>query len=400
MIYSDNFKNYIAFEEKYYEGFKDAHHFENIGWSLGNACPYKCKHCYSSMVRKSGKNLCKSDIDKIISQINKLPVKTVNLGGNEPWFTCGLEGKSLLPYILTKLHDCDYKIGITTSGITLLNIKKYAPDVLGYINDIDISLDHSVAGLHNKNRGADIYKLAIEALKIAQEASIEHSIIMCAMKWNFTIENLNGMLDLCKKYDANLRFNVLKPLEKNHMNFYLPADQFYEGYQYLLNKCDTIDISEPRLSALVKNEKKVCQCGTSSLRIPSITEDGIVYVSPCIYMHDFKVGDLLEDDILEIVSSRPFVEMRIRNYLSSMIPGCIGCERHPYCRGGCTAQAYLVNFWKTGIRTLNVKETDCWRDLNPDVNIDGFQRFQGDEKQLVHQNYLCTWIGKVREDVK
>lgn len=267
MIYSEKFNEYIGFEEEYYSDFVDYHNFENIGWSLGNACPYKCKHCYSSMIRNSSRNLEKSDIDRIISQISKLPVKTVNLGGNEPWFTNGLKGESLLPYILEKLHDHEYKIGITTSGITLINIKKYKPEMLKFINDIDISLDHSVAKLHNNNRGSDIYKLAMEALKIAQEASIDHSIIMCAMKWNFKIDNLKGMLELCKKYDANLRFNILKPLEKNHMNYYLPAEQFYTGYQYLLSKCDTIDISEPRLSALVKNEKKVCQCGTSSLRV-------------------------------------------------------------------------------------------------------------------------------------
>ena len=107
-------------------------------------------------------------------------------------------------------------------------------------------------------------------------------------------------------------------------------------------------------------------------------------------MHDFKVGNLLEDDILDIINSRPFVEMRIRNYLSSMIPGCESCERHSFCLGGCAAQAYLVNFWKTGIRTLNVKEADCWKDLNFDVNIGGYKRIQDDEKQLVHQNYLCS----------
>lgn len=28
---------------------------KNIGWTLGNDCPCKCKHCYSMSVREKGK---------------------------------------------------------------------------------------------------------------------------------------------------------------------------------------------------------------------------------------------------------------------------------------------------------------------------------------------------------
>lgn len=32
---------------------------KNIGWTLGNDCPCKCKHCYSMSVREKGKILPK-----------------------------------------------------------------------------------------------------------------------------------------------------------------------------------------------------------------------------------------------------------------------------------------------------------------------------------------------------
>lgn len=398
MIYNKHFSEYLEFDKKLLKDYEDKHCIENIGWSLGNACPYKCKHCYSHMIRSS-KSLTKDEIDIIVEQINKLPVKTVNLGGNEPWFTNGLKGESLLPYIIEKLYKNNYKIGITTSGITIINLKKFAPETLQYINDVDISIDHYIEKLHNDNRGADVYKLGLEALKIVKEEKIDRSIIMCAMKWNFTIDNLKGMLELCKKYDANIRFNVLKPLEKYHMDLCLSAQQFYDGYQFLLNYCDTIDITEPRLSAITKKAKTVnCPCGTSSLRIHSITEEGVVYVSPCIYLHDFKVGDLLKDDILDIVNSQPFKEMRKRNYLKKNIKGCEQCEWQEFCGGGCAAQAYLVEYWKTGRRTLNVKEIDCLKEQNKEIHLDNFNLLKNEDKNLVHQNYLCTWIGRVKNN--
>ena len=48
---------------------------KNIGWTLGNDCPCKCKHCYSFSVRQKGKNLTKEIVDKVIEQIEKLNKK-------------------------------------------------------------------------------------------------------------------------------------------------------------------------------------------------------------------------------------------------------------------------------------------------------------------------------------
>ena len=61
----------------------------NIGWTLGNDCPYKCKHCYSMSAREKGMDLTNDIVDKVISQLKKIKPKTINLGGNEPIFTNG-----------------------------------------------------------------------------------------------------------------------------------------------------------------------------------------------------------------------------------------------------------------------------------------------------------------------
>ena len=99
---------------------------KNIGWTLGNVCPYKCKHCYSLSAREEGCNLTVEMIEKVIYQISKLKVETVNLGGNEPIFTNGINPKdSLLPYIITRLVEEGYKVGLTTSGITAIYLAKY-----------------------------------------------------------------------------------------------------------------------------------------------------------------------------------------------------------------------------------------------------------------------------------
>lgn len=92
---------------------------ENIGWTLGNDCPYRCKHCYSMSARKKGRNLTIEIVDRVVEQIKRLGAKTINLGGNEPLFTNGPEPeRTMLPYIIRKLVSAGVDVGLTTSGIS------------------------------------------------------------------------------------------------------------------------------------------------------------------------------------------------------------------------------------------------------------------------------------------
>lgn len=366
----------------------------NIGWSLGNFCPCKCNQCYSTSVRNKGCDITVEIIDRILVAISKLGAKTVNIGGNEPWFTNGATGKSLLPYILKKLSDLKVIIGITTSGISLLKLYKEAPEEFKLLNDVDISLDSPIRGEHNQNRNADVYDFALESLKIAQDNDLERSIIVCAMNWNFNKERIDGFLEIARKYNANIRFNMLKPMVPEHLEQLIDISSFYNNYSYLINNCETVDITEPRLSAIVNNtDSKRCPCGRTSLRIHSITPDGRIPVSPCVYLHDYKVGNLLKDDILDIVSSEPFKEFRRRNQNPDVIDGCKDCEYIKICGGGCAAKAYMYNLLTTGNRSIYVKEPNCPKDYKDNVDVSYFN-FSNKNKSLVHMDYLCTWIGK------
>jgi len=109
-------------------------------------------------------------VDIVIQQIEKLKVETVNLGGNEPIFTNGLNvHESMLPYILKELNKRNIKVGITTAGISLIALKNTYPECLKLLNDVDISFDSPYEKEHNENRGGDVYKYAIQALEICKE---------------------------------------------------------------------------------------------------------------------------------------------------------------------------------------------------------------------------------------
>ena len=54
---------------------------KNIGWTLGNDCPCKCKHCYSFSVRQKGKNLTKI-IAQLVQRLEEMTRAHVEAGKN------------------------------------------------------------------------------------------------------------------------------------------------------------------------------------------------------------------------------------------------------------------------------------------------------------------------------
>lgn len=372
---------------------------ENIGWTLGNDCPYRCTHCYSMSARRKGRNLERWMVDRIVAQLARLGVKTVNLGGNEPIFTNGMNiRESLLWYIIDRLVDTGIHVGLTTSGVSLIQLERHFASYVPMLNDIDVSFDSPFPDEHNRNRGGVLFPGAVEALEICRRHDIDRTIIMCAMAWNFTPAHIDAIADLARRYETNIRINPLKPVERAHMDVLPDTRAFYDGFSRLMAHCDQIDLGEPLLASATGHRGAGCPCGRTSFRIHSITPDGRVPVSPCVYLHDFKVGNLLTDDIFEIVGSPQFRSFRRRNGNPEVIPGCAGCSLIETCRGGCAARSYLHHLFEAGERTLFVKDPYCLRDYAARVEgaVPPFPQNPRlpTDKILVHRDYLCTWIGR------
>lgn len=390
----------VRYLDEHPELSQSKYNYKNVGWSLGNECPLKCLQCYSRSAREKGANLSKDIVNSVVDQLADLGSETINLGGNEPFYTNGLDPKaSLLPYIIDRIREKGMKVGITTSGITLIMLEKFHPGYIEKINDIDISLDSPIAEEHDKNRGQKgIYSMAIKGIELAVKYNIPRTIIMCAMNWNFNEDRILKLIDLAKKYDANVRFNPMKPIEPQHMELILTPEQFYQGLAIVLRYCNPIDLSDPMWAAssgVSPESVSGCPCGVSSFRIHSITPLGTISISPCVYLHDYKYGNILKQPIKEIIESIPFQAFRRRKANPEAIDGCKGCNLIYTCGGGCASRSYLHGLHENGDdkRTLFGKDPYCIRDVDiKKYHLPQSLKIVESEHQLVHQGYLCTGI--------
>lgn len=370
----------------------------NVGWTLGNDCPYRCTHCYSMSARQKGQNMTRASIGRIVSQLSLNGIETVNLGGNEPLFTNGPNPKNtLLPFIIRELVAAGIEVGLTTSGITLLYLHRHYRAEFELLNDVDVSLDSPFEQEHNTNRGARLYHQAIEALRLCQDLGKPHTVIMAGMVWNFTLGHLDALVTLAAGLDANVRINPVKPVEPQHMDIALPPGMYFQGFERLMQLCDPVDLGEPPIAALTDYQQaRRCPCGRTSFRIHSITPDGHIYVSPCVYLHDYKsVHDLLQDDLADIINSPQFRVFRQRNANPERIEGCSGCALLSKCGGGCVARSYLHHLHSTGERTMLARDPYCPIQVAPTQVFPQKPQLNTTEK-LVHMDYLCTWIGRPR----
>ena len=61
------------------------------------------------------------------------------------------------------------------------------------------------------------------------------------MNWNFTKDRIDALIELARKYDSNIRFNILKPIQPQHFKLVPTKEQVLENYKYLFEKCDTVE---------------------------------------------------------------------------------------------------------------------------------------------------------------
>jgi radical SAM protein with 4Fe4S-binding SPASM domain len=139
-------------------------------------------------------------------------------------------------------------------------------------------------------------------------------------------------------------------------------------------------------------------------------------VSPCVFLHQLKVGDLLTEELRDIVGRPEFLALAARR---SQVPAACrdrDCPLLQACRGGCAARTLLHGTSREGPHdppgnpgiaadlwaALHRPDPFCPADAidagNPDAAPLPCTLEVARESLRIHDGYLCTYIGTPRRE--
>jgi radical SAM protein with 4Fe4S-binding SPASM domain len=365
--------------------------FKNVGWTVGSYCNASCDHCYSRRARSNSVELTRADIDCIVEKLAAFGVQTVNLGGNEPAFTHGPRlSDSMLPYIIERLTGAGMVVGLTTNGTSFAWLDANHRDALVLLNDVDFSLDSPYERDHDASRGAALHRAVVLGVQRAGELGIDRGMAVCGMRSTLNPETVAAFLALAKLLGCELRVNTLKPVVPALRDQAPTVGQFYAGFSFLMHNTRCVSLGESCLGAVLGSSEHGCPCGTSSFRIGAKTLEGRIPVSPCVYLTELGAGDLLTEELPDILRRSAFRAVKSRRDHLPKACRDVDCDFSEICRGGCAARALLFE------GDLDAADPYCPMRYRAQCGLPSFPDNMpiGVEGEVrVHDRYLCTWIG-------
>ena len=285
----------------------------SLGLGLTNECNLACSFCYRDPTRED-----RLSLDQVQAVMEKLPVRSVNLGTGENGMHPGF--KAILAYLRTR----PVKLTITSNGHSVAVLED---NELAAFHDIEFSLDYPTQADQDAQRGPGNWALIHQQAERCVKLGIPVTIIAVMMKSNYL--RLCDVARVAKNFDAPLRVNVYQAVRSDV--YALSYEEYWEGFRRLLEETDVIAIGEPLVRAMAGLPPLRAGCGVSTIRVtPRAT------TQPCVYWPGS--GEPLSDLVsasTDILTSTPFEQARV-------IPSaCKPCEFRESCHGGCAGRRRL-----------------------------------------------------------
>ena len=309
---------------------------ESFNIEITTCCPLKCPQCYCSLT--GGKHIPLARAKEILRQAANAGARHVELSG----------GETLLYPHLYELIQAASEYGLETNiaisgwGFTFDVLQKLKAAKL---TNIFVSLNGPTEETNALTR--DGFHLAINALKILQEANFQNVLINWVMHRQ-TADLLPEMISLAEKYSVKAIVVMQpKPTARHELESIPTREQMEAVVKTIRNNKSKVKIYvetcfSPLLALYGKNwltgnlnigENKGCSAGRSSF---SVNVDGAF--SPCRHLEYFENNNSLTDywknsEILSI----------IRNLENHQHAPCDTCEFCKYCRHCLSINAKLNN---------------------------------------------------------
>jgi radical SAM protein with 4Fe4S-binding SPASM domain len=327
----------------------------SVGLGLTNDCNLACAHCYRDTGRIDRLSL--EDVRRVCESV---PVRSINLGTGENGLHPNFHA------ILQYLRERGITIALTSNGHTASVL---SDDELRAFADLEFSLDFATEDEQDSWRGPGNWRLVLDQTSRARNIGVTVTIIAVMMRTNY--DKLAQIAAVASELGANFRVNVYQPVKTDA--FSLTYDQFWTGFQRLLDSCPLAVCNEPILRAILGFEAVSGGCGKGTIRV---TPKGDVL--PCVYWPKRNLGlSELEKLGAGIVDSPAFRELdRVPQF-------CANCRFVESCRGGCPSRRLLRG-------GLDLPDEFC--PFAAGKPVPSFASYAGSSRQFPKAGSACTTV--------
>ena len=284
-----------------------------LGLGLTNECNLACAFCYRDPTRTD-----RLSLDQVKSVMERLPVRSVNLGTGENGMHP--EFKAIMAYLRT----LPIKLTITSNGRSIAILEDQE---LRAFHTIEFSLDYPTRAEQDAQRGEGNWELIHQQAERCVRLGVPVTIIAVMMKSNYL--RLADVARVARTFRAPLRVNVYQAVRSDLYS--LTYEEYWDGFRQLFDNTDVIAIGEPLVRAMAGLPPLAGGCGVGTVRVtPRAT------TQPCVYWPG--TGGSLTDLTLEgtnILNSLPFQQAR------TLPEVCQSCEFRESCHGGCAGRRQL-----------------------------------------------------------
>ena len=353
----------------------------NVGWGITNACNMNCKFCYSKDTRHSTSDTTLKDWIKFVDE-NHEYIDSINYGTGEnaisnDFFKFISYVRENYPSITQSLTSNGYIYERVSKDPELYDIYKKS------IDEVDVSLDFAIPEKHNFFRGQPkAYDWAINTLKMLQKDKKTATIVFVGFEETMTPENIDGLFEIAKKYDALIRLNIYRPVSDNkeiNKKFILSYKTLMSALEYINEKYKVVTLSDVLLGNIYTREKDIKEnTGIDSIRI---LPDGSICPSTYLITKDFRNKyNIKQENVLSKVKFEDFIEAPIPEK-------CKDCEIRNKCKGGVYDRRMLWN------KTLKERDPYCPFDNDDNLEKEQFKTLKK-KRVSVHDGYLPTMFFK------
>ncbi len=314
-------------------------------WNVTYACNFRCRICFADAGRPHPEELSTEEAKGLVKRAHAAGVRDIIISGGEPFMR-----KDLIE-ILACMADVGMTTRIASNGSLLTDNILDRLRGATLTKSLQISLDTLDPDLYCELHGTQPGTLesALGALDRIQEHGFHTTVSV-----RLTPQTLAGIPDLLDRASAEgwSTVTVHCPLHTRRTEGAFPQD------------ADVLTILEPvfehfcalpqhwlvetyipwaqyhpameRLAERVRVVHRGCVAGRDRL-----TVNPTGWISPCVCLDvpEAYVGNVREDDILDVFENAPLCEMMRRPQEHGI---CTDCPQVATCGGGCRASAFVL----------------------------------------------------------